>query len=114
MWALMMQESSGNPKAAYMEEWGEESLGLYQLSVSDSKRYPDCPNSREALFDKAINTKCAESVIMTLRKLHPDENWSQALGRYWSTLRTPKDWPNARTAPFIGFKKYLAQRGCKL
>jgi hypothetical protein len=112
MWAVMMAESGGNPRAVYMESWGEESLGLYQLSVSDSKRYADCPSSRDALFDPILNTKCKDSVIKKLRYLHPDENWSQVGGRYWSVLRHPTYWPKARTLPYLNFKKYAASKGC--
>ncbi len=112
--AVMIAESGGNPRAVYMEAWGEESLGLFQLSVSDSKRYADCPNSREALFDPAINTKCKDSVIKKLRYLHPSENWSQVGGRYWSVLRHPTYWPKARTQPYLNFKKYALSRGCMI
>ncbi len=110
----MQAESGGNPLHVYRESWGENSVGLYQLSPSDSTRYKDCPNSEAELKDGAKNEKCKDSIVRTLRLKYPNENYSQVLGRYWSTLRTPKDWPSARTAPFQSFKYYAAKKGCVL
>jgi hypothetical protein len=111
-WAVMMAESGGNPKAVYMEAWGEESLGLYMLSVSDSKRYKDCPDSREALFNPIINTKCKDSIFNTLRKRYPDKNVWEVGGMYWSTLRNPTYWKNKPLKPYKNFKYFAAKKGC--
>ena len=113
-WAMVETESGHNPKSVYMEAWGEESLGLYQLSVTDSLRYEGCPNNKQGLFNPDLNTKCAENIMSKLRILHPTENIFQNYGRYWSCVRNPKYWPNAARIPWNNFVKYAATRGCKL
>lgn len=111
--AVMMAESSGNPKAVYMESWGEESLGLFQLSVSDSTRYQDCPKTREELFDPVKNTRCKDSIASTLRSKYPTESWSKVLGRYWSVVRRAEYW--GKDSPgYKNFVSYAKSYGCEI
>lgn len=110
----MQAESGGNSRLIYKEQWGENSVGLYQLSASDSFRYKDCPKTEAELMNPEINTRCKDSIFKTLRAAHPNENVWQVGGRYWATLRRPKEWPDARRKPFEDFKGYAAQRGCSI
>lgn len=117
--AVRWAESSNNPKAIYREAWGENSVGLYMLSASDSKRYADCPKTEAELFDPKINEKCAMSIANTLRAKSPNENWSQVLGAYWSVLRARsepkwKEWraKNPNHSGFDNFVKFAKDRGC--
>lgn len=113
MWALMMQESSGNPRAVYMESFNVESLGLFQVSLQDKgPRYKCNFTDRESVFDPKRNRDCADKILARLRVEFPNDNVWQMGGRYFSTLRHPTYWKDARKAPFEGFKKYLTQRGC--
>jgi hypothetical protein len=118
-WAVRWAESSNNPRAVYMEAWGENSVGLYMLSASDSKRYKDCPSTEEELKDPVKNEKCAMSIAKTLRAKYPAENWSQVLGLYWSTLRARNEpkWAtwrakNPKHNGFDNFVKFANQKGC--
>lgn len=126
MWALMMQESSGNPRAVFHESLGDkpcpyhdgkiglDSLGLFQVSLQDKgSRYKCNFTDRESVFDPVKNRDCADKILAKLR-LETDGNWCQTGGRYFSTLRCPEHWPDARKLPFEKFKMYAAQRGCKL
>lgn len=112
-WSVMQAESGGNPLHVYNEPppLNQESIGLFQLSTTDSSR--GCSSKREDYFDPVKNTQCKDLIVKDLRSKYSG-NWSQVLGRYWSTLRTPKDWPSARTAPFQSFKYYAAKKGCVL
>lgn len=111
-WAVMQAESGGNPLHIFNEPppLNQESIGLFQLSTTDSSY--GCSSKREDYFDPVKNTDCKNKIAAKLRSKYPHENWSQSLGRYWSTLRTPKDWPNARTTPFKSFKYYAGKKGC--
>jgi hypothetical protein len=114
-YALMMQESSGNPRAVYMESFGVESLGLFQVSLQDKgPRYKCNFTDRESVFDPIKNRDCAEKILAKLRIEYPNDNIWQYGGRYFSTLRHPTYWPKARTQPYLNFKKFAESRGCKL
>ena len=115
MWALEAQESNHNPRAVYMESFGVESLGLFQVSLQDKgSRYKCNFTDRESVFDPKKNRDCADKILARLRVEYPNDNVWQMGGRYFSTLRHPTYWPSARKAPFEGFKKYAAQRGCTI
>jgi hypothetical protein len=113
-WAVMQAESGGNPLHIYNEPppLNQESIGLFQLSTTDSSY--GCSKVRADYFDPKKNTACKDLIVKGLRAKYPSENWSQALGRYWSTLRSPKEWPNARTEPFKNFKYYAEKKGCEI
>lgn len=110
-YALMQAESGGNSHSIFNEPppLNQESLGLFQLSTTDSSR--GCSSKREDYFDPVKNTQCKDLIVKDLRARYSG-NWSQVLGRYWSTLRHPTYWPNARTEPYLNFKRYAAMRGC--
>lgn len=108
----MQAESGGNSRLIYHESFGIDSVGIYQVSYEDAFRY-QCPfKTKEDLFNDKLNTQCKDLIAAKL--IAQGGNWSQALGKYWSTLRSPEAWPDARRKPFEDFKKYAAQRGCKL
>lgn len=112
-WSVMMAESGGNPRSVYHEPppLNEDSIGLYQLSVSDSKRYPGCPTTKNELYDPVLNTKCKDLIAAKLRKLYPHDNWSASLGKYWSTLRRKPEWPKDYSG-YLSFKKFAATKNC--
>ena len=113
-WAVRWAESTGNPRSVYMESWGEESIGLYQLSVSDSTRYANCPSTREELFDPVKNTACKDSIAKTLRAKYPNLSYQLVLGKYWAVMRGP-DWKDKmRTQSWNNFRKYAQQKGCMI
>lgn len=106
------------PRCVYMEDWGEESLGLYQLSVSDSKRHQNCPSDREKLLDPTLNEKCKNQIAADLIRDNQG-NYSQVLGKYWSSLRSNKDWEQFhKTYPkhqgWNNFVNEAASRGCTI
>lgn len=111
--AVKWAESSNDPMTKYMESWGEASLGLYQVSMSDAKRY-GCPFEKESdAFNELKNTVCKDLIVEKLRHNYTG-NWSEVLGRYWSTLRREKEWPNSPRKPYNNFTSEALKLGCKL
>jgi hypothetical protein len=116
-YALMMAESSGNPKTRFVESNGEVSGGLYQVSVGDAGRY-GCNFKTEAdLYDPVRNTDCRDKIIKKLRERYPTEAWDESLARYWGTLRSKAKWPDYHKRypnhrGYINFQYYAKQKGC--
>lgn len=112
-YAVEEAESGHNSKLVYKEKNGEISAGLFQLSLGDAGRYGCDFKKLEDLFDPVKNANCAENIAAKLRKDHPNESWSRALGRYWSVLRVTEEWPeDPRPESFRHFVKAAAKRGC--
>ena len=116
-WAVMMAESSGNPKTRYVESTGEVSGGLYQLSVGDAGRYGCAFKSEADLYDAAKNTDCKDKIAAKLRSKYPTEKWSKSLGRYWGTMRSKAEWPDYHKKypthkGYLNIQKYAARKGC--
>ena len=108
------------PRCVLPHDGDYDSLGLFQVSLEDKgPRYKCQFTDRESVFDVKKNRDCADRILARLRVEYPNDNWSQVGGRYFSTLRSRKDWPEyyKKYPNFKGYDNfvgYLAQRGCKL
>lgn len=89
--AIAYFESGYDPRSVYKESWGEDSLGLYQLSVPDA--LPWCKHTREDLFDPITNIDCAVPLMAELverdKVVTAGINGKTAKGaaRYWAVMR---------------------------
>jgi hypothetical protein len=110
--AVMLAESSGDPRAKTMESFGEYSIGWFQLSVSDSTRYANCPSTEEQLMNPITNMRCKDSIAQSLRARYPRESYQLALGRYWAVLRGPEWKDKMRVTAWNNFTRYAQTLGC--
>lgn len=115
--AVISAESNFNNASYYMEPapLNRYSIGLFQLSLSDSKNYGGCMFKTEKEIENPIyNLHCAMKIMHTLQKKRPYENVWQSLGRYWSVLRREEYWPGKPQSGYLRFKKYLENNGCTI
>jgi hypothetical protein len=90
--AVAFYESSYNPRNKHLEDSGEWSLGLFQLSTPDEMNWCNHATWND-LFDPINNVRCAVPLMSHLIAkdgvLTAGNNGTTAMGaaKYWSTMR---------------------------